>query len=89
LNPAKLKFPLKIRFWKPGDVFKPLGGPGFQKLHDFFINKKLPRSIRSNIPLLVTADDKIVWVIGYRLSDEFKVDLAEATVLRTTVGVLK
>ncbi len=70
----KLNLPLKIRFWKPGDVFWPLGSPGSQKLHDFFINIKLPRSQRKRVPLLVTSDDRIVWVVGYRLSERFKVE---------------
>ena len=70
----KLNLPLKIRFWKPGDVFWPLGSPGSQKLHDFFINIKLPRSERKRVPLLVTSDDRIVWVVGYRLSERFKVE---------------
>jgi tRNA(Ile)-lysidine synthase len=87
--PAKLIFPLKVRFWQPGDVFKPLGGPGFQKLQDFFINNRIPRSSRAEIPLLVTADDRIVWVVGYRLSDEFKIDDGETAVWRITVGFSK
>jgi tRNA(Ile)-lysidine synthase len=87
IGPSKLRLPLQIRFWQPGDFFRPLGGPGLQKLHDFFINKKLPRSIRARIPLLVTADDRIVWVVGYRLSDEFKVDPGDTVVWRITVAV--
>jgi tRNA(Ile)-lysidine synthase len=85
VEPAKLNLPLRIRFWQPGDIFRPLGGPGIQKLHDFFINKKLPRAIRNKIPLLVTADNRIIWVVGYRLSDEFKVDQREGEVWRIAV----
>jgi tRNA(Ile)-lysidine synthase len=89
VEPAKISLPLKIRFWRPGDVFRPLGSPGIQKLHDFFINNKLPRAMRTEIPLLVTADDRIVWVIGYRLSDEFKIDHEAAAVWRITVTSAK
>ncbi len=83
----KLTLPLKIRFWRPGDVFWPLGSPGSQKLHDFFINIKLPRSQRKRIPLLVTSDDQIVWVVGYRLSEIFKVDSGSESVWRFRVAV--
>jgi len=84
---SKLSLPLQIRFWRPGDVFWPLGGPGMQKLHDFFINVKLPKPQRKEVPLLVTADDQIVWVLGYRLSEKFKVDQQKDQVWCFTVGV--
>jgi tRNA(Ile)-lysidine synthase len=83
----KLPLPLKIRFWRPGDVFWPLGSPGSQKLHDFFINIKLPRSLRMSVPLLVTSDDQIVWVVGYRLSERFKVDNGNDHVWRLSMAI--
>jgi tRNA(Ile)-lysidine synthase len=90
---TKLRLPLKIRFWQPGDAFWPLGGPGTQKLQDFFINNKVPRSLRAEIPLLVTADDRIIWVVGYRLSEEFKVDdkwdYGDDSIWRITVALFK
>lgn len=68
-----LNLPLGIRFWKAGDSLRPLGVPGRQKLHDFFINAKIPRQQRAVIPLLVDGTDRIIWVIGYRLCDDFKI----------------
>ncbi|HEX3046686.1 MAG TPA: tRNA lysidine(34) synthetase TilS [Bacillota bacterium] len=73
VNPVQLQEPLKVRFWRPGDSFRPLGTRGSQKLHDFFINQKIPRAERNGIPLLVTEDDRIIWIIGRRLSDDFRV----------------
>lgn len=73
LDGAGLSVPFYLRFWRYGDSFHPLGAPGNQKLHDFFINRKIPREKRTEIPLLVTSDDKIVWIRGYRLSETFKV----------------
>ncbi len=73
VDPAKLRLPLALRFWRPGDAFRPFGGPGTQKLHDFFINQKIPRSLRKRIPLLVAADGRIVWVVGHRAGEEFRV----------------
>jgi tRNA(Ile)-lysidine synthase len=89
VEPLKVNLPFKIRFWQPGDVFRPLGSPGNQKLHDFFINNKVFRAIRAEIPLLVTADNLIVWVVGYRLNDEFKVNHDKNDVWRIVVTPLK
>lgn len=80
-----LDLPPLIRFWQPGDAFKPLGMGGTQKLHDFFINAKVDRKLRRKIPLLATAEGQIVWVIGYRLSEEFKVTSNTKKVWRITV----
>lgn len=78
LGPEHL--PLKLRSWQPGDAFRPLGTAGSQKLHDFFINNKIPSRIRKRIPLLVTADGRIAWVTGWRPSEEFKVHPSTAEV---------
>lgn len=73
LDGSQSKLPFFLRFWRHGDVFHPLGAPGNQKLHDFYINRKIPREERTKIPLLVTADDQIAWVMGYRPNELFKV----------------
>lgn len=81
----EILLPLSIRFWLPGDFFWPLGAPGRQKLHDFFINKKIPRRARKKIPLLITADHQIIWVIGYRLDERFKVKSMESEVWHISI----
>lgn len=63
---------LKIRYRQPGDVFKPLGMNGRKKLKDFFIDLKIPAHKRDDVMLLCD-DEHIIWVVGYRLSDDFKV----------------
>ena len=72
VSAGELKYPLTLRFWRPGDFFKPLGISGTQKLQDFFINRKIPRRLRSRTPLLVNGDGRIIWIIGYQMSEEFK-----------------
>ena len=64
--------PLSIRFPKPGDRFRPLGAMGSQKLQDFFVNNRVPRAIRPHVPL-VMGGGEIVWVVGYRVGDPFRV----------------
>jgi tRNA(Ile)-lysidine synthase len=67
-----LRFPLEIRFARRGDRFYPLGAPGAKKLKDFFIDSKVPRAERAFVPLVVSGSD-IVWVVGYRIAEPFKV----------------
>lgn len=68
----KLTFPLQIRSWHPGDFFYPLGAKGKQKLSDFFIDHKIDRFAKDKIRLLC-ADNQILWIIGWRSDERFKV----------------
>jgi tRNA(Ile)-lysidine synthase len=63
----RLIFPLTIRNPNIGDRYSPLGMNGTQKLKNYFINAKVPRSQRKDIPILVSGD-YIIWIIGHRLS---------------------
>ena len=71
LDDDKLLHPLILRSLEEGDRFIPLGMKGHKKLKDFFIDSKVPKALRRQIPLLVSAGD-IVWVVGYRISERFK-----------------
>jgi tRNA(Ile)-lysidine synthase len=68
----KLELPIKVRIRKRGDVFVPLGSAGSTKLKKFFIDKKVPEEIRDRIPLL-TDGKRIIWVMGFRISEDVKV----------------
>jgi len=68
----KLDFPLEIRKWQKGDVFYPLGMKGKKKLSDFFIDKKLSINQKESLWLLTSAG-KIVWIIGQRIDERFKI----------------
>ena len=63
---------LQLRVWKEGDVFRPLGMSGKQKISDFLINEKLNRFEKFNQPVLC-ADDQIIWLCGHRIDDRYKV----------------
>lgn len=65
----EIKFPLILRTREKGDLFLPFGMKGCKKLKDFFIDKKVPLQERNKIPILITADGKILWIVGYRRSN--------------------
>jgi tRNA(Ile)-lysidine synthase len=68
----KLTFPLEIRRPIRGDYFYPLGLGGKKKLSDFFVDLKLTTIEKSDIFVLTSAGN-IIWVIGYRADDRFKI----------------
>ena len=72
LDFEKLQFPLQLRKWQKGDKFMPLGMNRFKKLSDFFIDEKFSLIKKENQWLLCSKND-IVWVIGIRIDDRFKV----------------
>lgn len=79
-----LSFPLRIRSFRPGDSFVPLGMKGKKKLHDFFVDEKVPNYRRSSVPLLVGADG-IVWVAGYRMDDRYKITEKTTHILKVEI----
>jgi len=73
MDADKLKWPLELRFRKPGDRFRPLGMTGSKKLQDFFTDCMVPGEERQKVPLLCDSD-KICWVAGMRIDDRVKVE---------------
>ncbi len=72
LDADKIPGELTVRSRKPGDSFMPFGMMGEKKLQDFFVDEKVPRRERDFIPI-ITADDKIVWVAGFRIDERYRV----------------
>jgi len=68
----KLNKGMNIRNRQEGDVFKPFLSNGTKKLKEYFIDSKIPREQRDGIPLLCMGHE-VVWVIGDKISDKFKV----------------
>ena len=64
---------LWVRNRRPGDAFRPLGAPGRRKVQDLFTDRKVARSQRDRVPLVVDENGRIVWVVGHAIADEFRV----------------
>ena len=79
-----LRFPLRMRNFRPGDRFRPLGVKGSQKLKDFFIDHKVPKFDRPKIPLLISGE-MVAWIVGYRIDERVKVTEKTKKILKAKV----
>lgn len=84
LDAGKIKFPLTWRYWQPGDHFYPLGMENRKKLSDFLIDKKIPVADKNGISVVESAGE-IIWVVGHRIDNRFKITSETQSVLKLTV----
>ncbi len=84
----RLRFPLTLRSWRPGDSFHPLGLQGSQKLSDFFINRKISGAQKKNI-LVLENRDEIVWVVGMRIDERYKINKNCRKIIKLTLKIKK
>ena len=73
--------PLAVRNRRPGDRFRPVGVGGRKKLQDYFVDRKVARTRRDRVPLVVDGSDRIVWVAGYGIDEAFRVTDPSQSVL--------
>jgi len=71
LDAAALGEPLRVRTWREGDRIRPLGMDGTKTLGDLFADRGVPRSQRTRVPI-VTCGDRVAWVAGVAVSDDFR-----------------
>jgi tRNA(Ile)-lysidine synthase len=86
LDMEKLQFPLKIRTWKHGDFFYPLGMKHKKKVSDFMIDEKIPVNLKSKLMVIFSGDD-LIWVIGYRIDDRYKITKQTSKILKISSNI--
>jgi tRNA(Ile)-lysidine synthase len=81
----KITFPLVIRRWEKGDHFIPLGMNKNKKLSDYFIDRKYSL-IEKEEALILESAGNIIWIIGERIDDRYKITPSTIEVLRIESG---
>lgn len=81
---GKLQFPLKMRKWQSGDWFHPLGMNHKKKVSDFMVDCKIPRNLKDRAQVLLSGD-QVIWLVGQRIDDRYKVTSNTQTVLEISV----
>ena len=75
---------ISLRNRKNGDKISPLGMSGSKKLKDIFIDMKIPKEERDSVPLLCF-DENISWIVGLRVSEEYKITNKTKNILKVIV----
>ncbi|MEJ0055778.1 MAG: tRNA lysidine(34) synthetase TilS [Bacteroidota bacterium] len=82
---AKIKFPILWRRWKSGDSFFPLGMGHRKKISDFLIDEKVSLAEKNDVTV-VESGGEVVWIVGRRVDDRFKVTAQTKSVLEMQVS---
>lgn len=72
VDEEKIRWPLTLRKWREGDYFYPFGMDGKKKVGKFFKDEKFSLADKADAWLLCSGDD-IVWIVGHRMDDRFKI----------------
>lgn len=80
-----LKFPMILRRVQLGDVFQPFGMTGMKKVSKFFKDEKQSQLQKEHSWILVNGDGKIIWIVGLRADDRFKVTKNNQNIYKITL----
>lgn len=86
LDWSKLRPPMVIRTFRPGDKFRPLGMKGHKKISDFLSDRKVPQLLRDEVLLLCDRQGP-VWIVGHEIAERAKVDDKTERVLTVAVSI--
>lgn len=78
----KLTFPLKLRYWQNGDRFYPIGMKGTKLVSDYFADKQFDSVQKQNTFLLVDSNNQIIWIVGHRMDNRFKITSDTKTIFQ-------
>lgn len=86
VNSNLLKWPLVLRKYKTGDVFQPFGLKGFKKVSKFYKDLKLSQFQKQEQWILENGDGNIIWIVGLRADDRFKVTNNKSKIYKLTTN---
>ena len=73
LDADRVEWPLTVRVADRADRFRPLGMRGTKLLSDFLTDRKMNRFAKMRQLVVTDAQNRILWVIGHRIDDRYKV----------------
>lgn len=81
IDESKLRYPLRLRRWREGDWFIPFGMTGRKKVSDYLIDRKVS-VIEKNRQFVLVSGDDIVWLVGMRIDDRYRIENSTENILR-------
>ncbi len=84
LDVDKVQFPLTLRRWRHGDKFIPFGMKGQKNVSDYLTDRKFSLLQKEHQWVLCTAD-RILWLVGERPDDRFKVQESTSRLMKVEV----
>lgn len=83
-DPRRTPFPWNVRTFRPGDRFRPFGMKGSKKVKDYFIDAKVPATLRRDLPLLFRGDE-LLWVCGLRVAEAGRINSGSLEVVEVEI----